>query len=1105
MNEKTLSASRIATILGLPQPTGEQIEVIEAPLDPVIVVAGAGSGKTETMAARVVWLIANRKVAADEILGLTFTKKAASELAHRIDRRLAALRARTTGTAAMASLADRPTVSTYNAYAGSLVSEHGLRIGIEPDATLLTDAGIWQITSRLVETWPHDLQTTKAVSSVVAAVMKLESSLTEHLCDPRQAQRWLEDAVEAIDALPLGPRRRVLAKDVASLRESLRLRAALIDIAMALRAEKNNAGALSFGDQIALAARIAATCPDVAAIERSRFKAVLLDEYQDTSYAQVTMLTSLFGNGHSVMAVGDPHQSIYGWRGASASSLARFRDQFASANGQRATALTLSTSWRNDSAILEAANAVARPLRDSLTTVSVPRLAPRAGALPGSVDWNWSQTSLAEADAIATWIKDHWLPGGTTSAAVLCRARRDFVPIAQSLEAAGIPIEIVGLGGLLDVPEVADVIALLTVAHDPSRGDAVARLLLGPRFNIGPADVGGLRDAARCLDAAAEIRGGERHTLIEALDWLVRQAQLPSRVRMSQTGRLRLTELGRMVQELRTYLGHGLPEILHRAEEILGVDLQVVINRGGGPARVHLDALSQVASGFAASTPDATVGSFLSWLAVAQAEERGLDRPVADPDPGAVQLITVHGAKGLEWDSVAVAGLAIGSFPSVDYREKEPTSAGWLVGEGNLPYPLRGDAKDLPAFNLVADDAVEMAQNIAEFRLAAGVTAEYEERRLAYVALTRARSSLLVSGAGWRQGRKSPAPPSPFLEEIVDLGLADQLAGSAPLGDSPATNPLDDGVEIGWWPRIGTNEQDAAGTLRLARAVTEEMSGFPGGEAATGSSPQDGASAKSAAKCEDSAAPQPGAGAAGLVDGLGARDPADLDRDPRVAQWLATVLLAESAASASPHVETAGMPDHMSASALVSFAKDPQAARLNWLRPVPARPSARATTGTRVHQWIEQHYAVPVMLDIDETDLYQGVGDDNEMLHLTANFLASRWADLTPVALEYPVETTVGGISIRTRIDAIFRDPDRPDGDIVIDWKTGKPSLTAEELRSRSLQLAIYRIAWSRASGKPLDQVGAAFVYLLTGETKRVADLPDEREIAEILARSARY
>lgn len=270
MNEKTLSASRIATILGLPQPTGEQIEVIEAPLDPVIVVAGAGSGKTETMAARVVWLIANRKVAADEILGLTFTKKAASELAHRIDRRLAALRARTTGTAAMASLADRPTVSTYNAYAGSLVSEHGLRIGIEPDATLLTDAGIWQITSRLVETWPHDLQTTKAVSSVVAAVMKLESSLTEHLCDPRQAQRWLEDAVEAIDALPLGPRRRVLAKDVASLRESLRLRAALIDIAMALRAEKNNAGALSFGDQIALAARIAATCPDVAAIERSR-------------------------------------------------------------------------------------------------------------------------------------------------------------------------------------------------------------------------------------------------------------------------------------------------------------------------------------------------------------------------------------------------------------------------------------------------------------------------------------------------------------------------------------------------------------------------------------------------------------------------------------------------------------------------------------------------------------------------------------------------------------------------------------------------------------------------------------------------------------------
>ncbi|MDD9207282.1 UvrD-helicase domain-containing protein, partial [Georgenia sp. 10Sc9-8] len=181
-----LGAADIARILDQPEPTEEQREVIEAPLAPLLVVAGAGSGKTETMAARVVYLVANGDVTADQVLGLTFTRKAAAELAQRVRARLRTLRARIElpaagGEGSVALDADRPTIATYNAFAGTIARDHALRIGTDPDARLLTEAGAWQLADDLVQSWTEDLDVDRAPGTVTEAVLALANAVGEHL------------------------------------------------------------------------------------------------------------------------------------------------------------------------------------------------------------------------------------------------------------------------------------------------------------------------------------------------------------------------------------------------------------------------------------------------------------------------------------------------------------------------------------------------------------------------------------------------------------------------------------------------------------------------------------------------------------------------------------------------------------------------------------------------------------------------------------------------------------------------------------------------------------------------------------------------------------
>ncbi|MFB9375542.1 ATP-dependent helicase [Kineococcus gynurae] len=1107
-----IGATEIAARLGRPAPTPEQVRIIEAPVEPMLVVAGAGSGKTETMSSRVVWLVANQLVAPEDVLGLTFTRKAAGELAERVRRRLRGLRALglagpgdEAGPGQEAGIGEGdPVVSTYHAYAASLVTDHGLRIGVEPASTVLSDAGSWQLATEIVERWRGDLPDVEITAGTLAtAILQAAGECAEHLTDPARIDDLVTDLTGRITRLPRDDKavRKLGAHvpgdpyaEVKKVLTGLRARRSLLPLLAEYGARKREADQLDFGDQVQLAARLAREVPAVGALERSRHRVVLLDEYQDTSYAQLALLRALFGGGHPVTAVGDPHQSIYGWRGASAGNLAGFPARFRRVDDTPAAVAPLATSWRNDEAVLAAANVVAEPLSARAEGATVGRLVARPGAGPGRVRTSFAATVEEEAAEVAARIAEVWRadtarlaldPAATRrTAAVLCRRRSSFVVLHRALREAGLPVQVVGLGGLLSTPEVVDVVATLHVLHDPGRGDQLARLLTGARCRLGARDLVALGSWARAVhrrrlaptlvdpapdDLVVAPDEVESVSLVEALDELPPPGWRDAEgLGLGPEARERAGRLAQLLRRLRSRTSSlGVADLVGEVERALLLDIEVAARPGARPAldRANLDALADAAAGFAASSRRPTLGGFLSWLEAAEVRERGLEPGAADVSSEAVQLLTVHASKGLEWDVVAVPGLVEGTFPAGG-----DTASGWLGGPGGigvLPYPLRGDGAHLPQWDVVgAGTQKELDEARVRFREACGDHEMAEERRLAYVAFTRAKTELLLSGAWWDDATK-PRVRSRFLTELLAAADEGRVPGlvqlpGAPPPEAGEVNPRTaEAVRVPWPvdPLAARREDVDAGAARVRAAV------LAGPEGAGRELPE-GAEAE-------------------------------------VAEWREQVrlLLAERSAGASaPRVE---LPAHLSASRLVALAEDPAALALQLRRPVPQQPRASTRRGTAFHAWLEQRFTAGRLMDLDDLP---GAADetaenDDELAALQRNFLASPWASRDPLMVEVSVETPVAGLVVRGRIDAVFTAPDGPHGRVrhdVVDWKTGRPP-TGRARRARDVQLAVYRLAWSRWRGVPLEDVSAAFFYASTGETVRPVDLHTAADLERLV------
>ncbi|MCF3102788.1 ATP-dependent helicase [Streptomyces roseoverticillatus] len=771
MTPRLTDPEQLKELLGIPF-TPEQTACITAPPAPQVIVAGAGSGKTTVMAARVVWLVGTGQVAPEQVLGLTFTNKAAGELSERVRKALVA--AGVTDLEPSAADPDQapgePQISTYHAFAGRLLKEHGLRIGLEPGARLLADATRFQLAARVLRTSPGPYPAlTRSFSDLVADLLALDGELAEHLVTTGDLRRHDRELLAALEGA------RLTNADLRKVPETARARLELLELVGAYREEKRKRDLLDFGDQIALSAELARTRPEAGRILREQFAVVLLDEYQDTSVAQRLLLSGLFGGGtgHAVTAVGDPCQAIYGWRGASVANLDDFPEHFPFADGSPARRFALSENRRSGGRLLDLANGLAAELRERHEGVEALRPAPGAER-DGVVRCALLPTHAEELDWLAGSLA-HLVRTGTRPGdiAVLCRTAADFAQIQGALVQRDIPVEVVGLSGLLHLPEIADLVAVCEVLQDPAANASLVRLLIGPRWRIGARDLALLGRRARTLvpygsagddperrlaEAVEGVDPAETVSLADALDTFL-AADAPGTPQdglpFSAEARVRFARLAAELRDLRRSLADPLMDVLHRVLAVTGLEVELSASPHALAARRRetLSHFLDIAAGFAALDGETTVLSFLGFLRTAAQYEKGLDSSLPGGED-TVKILTAHKSKGLEWDVVAVPGLVDRTFPSEQSRDA------WTAQAKVLPHALRGDADTLP------DVEAWDSKGMAAFKAAMKEHQRIEELRLGYVTFTRPRSLLLGSGHWWGPSQKKPRGPSAFLDAL---------------------------------------------------------------------------------------------------------------------------------------------------------------------------------------------------------------------------------------------------------------------------------------------------------------------------------------------------
>ncbi|MCM6762864.1 UvrD-helicase domain-containing protein [Rathayibacter sp. ZW T2_19] len=1060
-----IDALTIAEKLDLRPPTAEQRAVIEAPLSPALVVAGAGSGKTETMANRVLWLLANGMAAPSEVLGLTFTRKAAAELGERIGRRIDQL-----GAAGLLPLADgrtepdpfdAPTVSTYNAFANTIFRDNAALIGREGDATVLSEASAWHLARGVVADTadPRILEVEASIDRLTDLVVSLAHDLADNLADPAEVAAFAEDFVR-IRGLPRGSKGSGAYRDVEKAVQAVGALPVLTALAERFQEAKAERGFVEFSDQVALALRITERVPKLIDEHRARYRVVLLDEYQDTSVLQTRLLSRLFAE-QGVMAVGDPHQSIYGWRGASAEGLGRFGVDFGSA-----ARFSLSTSWRNGHGVLAAANAVVEPLAAG-SAVPVDRLAAGPAASGHPVELTFPETIEEEADDIARWFAGRLAESPEPpSAAALFRVRAHMDRFAAALAKHGVRYHILGIGGLLRQPEIADLVAALTVVEDPAAGSELVRLLAGARWRIGVRDLRALRDLASWLASRdhahrllpeevrermrASVTEGEGGSIIEALDFIAsRRPGEDGRIdhsalsAFSETGLARLHDAGTLFARLRARAGLDLLDFTTLVEQELGLDIEVEANESRSDGRANLEAFRDAVSGYL-QTDDRGAGTgsslrgFLRWLVLADKRDGLAPRP-EDPEPGTVQLLTIHGSKGLEWDLVAVPRMVDGELPGTPVEGFR----GW-VRLGAMPYAFRGDAAELPDLDWRGcETQKDVVDAIGDFGAVLRERNEAEERRLAYVAVTRARHHLLLSGSWWA-GQSKPRGPGVFLRDLAEAGTIPEL----PVEPANPENPLDRAPRTFRWPHDplgsrGERVRAAAGRVRLAEPAL-----------------------------------------------LGARG-----EDVRL-------LLAERAVRLAGG-ERVELPVRIPASRFKDVVSAPEEVAAQLRRPMPERPYRQTRLGTTFHSWVENRFGIQGEAEAVDTfpDEFDDLGESTEerdrLAALVETFERSEWADRRPEAVEIEIHLQLAEHVVVCKIDAVY-----PDGDgfQIVDWKTGRAPEDAADLELKQFQLALYRLAFAKWKGVPLERIDAVFYFVADDLVLRPERFYSERELSESLS-----
>ncbi len=757
------------------EPTHEQRAVIDHPLRPLRVAAGAGTGKTTTMALRLARLVRDEGVAPEATLGITFTNKAAAELADAIRLRLGDL----------AAAGREVQVATYHGFAYDLLREFGAAVGVERHAQVVTPGYSRQLLRDALGAGSYAVLDLTSAPGRVDELAGLAGRLGDQLRTPADLSAHHADGGD--DGVAA---QRLELADTLERYERLKARLGVVD----------------YTDLIRLAHELVSRRPELAALVRSRYRVVVLDEYQDTNPAQRELLLRIFGDGFPVTAVGDPDQTIYEWRGASLDNFASFPEHFAVPGEGPATTLGLRLNRRSDHAVLAAAN-LARARIDPDAAAGGDLVAgPGAGA--GRVVAGWFRSALAEATWVASEVRRLHDAEGVAWAdmAVLFRKNQQIGLVREALEAEGVPVEVAALGGLLGIPEVADLHAWLRILGRPDDAPALARVLFGSRFRLG---LGDLAPLARWVRHHSPDRrdddSGHQLTLLEAA------YQLDECPDLGAEAAARLREFLAMYRGLlQEAQGVSLVELCRRILDRTGAwpEVEALDDAARLSARLNLYRFLDLAEEWSPLEGRPSLDAFLDYLDLLQEDRAAEELDTARlGGADAVALLTVHRAKGLEWPAVFLPALCEGTFPAAPIRFPDPHRFPQFLPEG-----LHLDASDpLPADETDRRDMLRAAHAAQEWRTA-------------YVAVTRAKHRLYATGAFWYTEHQ-PKGRSELWELLAALPATEVAADVAAPGDAPPpprVTPLTDPApdphfgEGGWQEALRATRADPGWPAREA-------------------------------------------------------------------------------------------------------------------------------------------------------------------------------------------------------------------------------------------------------------------------------------------------
>ncbi len=631
-----------------------QREAVQHPSLPMLVLAGAGSGKTRVLTARIAYLVQHRGLRPDRILAVTFTNRAAKEM----QRRVAAL------------LGRDPVglwIGTFHSLCARLLRREAHHIGFTPHYSIYDEDDRLALIKRLLEKAEYSPKTfpPRLLQSIVSAAKN-------RLVTPEELGAQAEDRVTRVSA----------------------------EIYHDMGAALVRANAMDFDDLLIHPLTLFQEHPDRLRFYQHRFDAVLVDEFQDTNRAQYLLVRCLGEAHRNICAVGDDDQSIYSWRGADVRNMLDFQRDFPDA-----AIVRLEENYRSTQVILDAANGVIAENAERLgKTLYTSRLGGTPVAVVASAD------ERDEAEWVARELRSLAIEGAHDypEMAVLYRTNAQSRAVEDAFRRSAIPYRVVGAVGFYARREVRDLLAYLRLVANPADDSALLRAIQVPRRGIGMASLRTLQDAAARWERAL-------------LDTAGIASRIPELRPLAKRG---LEEFAHMIAGLRDEATTASPAtLLERIIELIDYETHLRDEGHVGIERMEnvMELIAAAAEWSEEVSPEATddetaaatpVERFLQTAALTTSDE------VTSGDAAGVTLMTVHTAKGLEWPVVVVGGLEDGLFP--------------------------------------LSRALETPEGLEE------------ERRLAYVAMTRAqdRAYLTWARARRRGGQLMPGSPSRFLDAI---------------------------------------------------------------------------------------------------------------------------------------------------------------------------------------------------------------------------------------------------------------------------------------------------------------------------------------------------